>query len=377
MSALDELIELGKGLENPYIQEWKAKGKKVVGYYCSYIPEEILYAADILPFRMRAPGCTNTTEADVYMSNLNCSFVRSCLEYVIEGKYDFLDGLVLGNTCDQIRRQYDILKRAIKPTPFPFLHIINIPHKANDESYAYFRDDLIEFKNSVEQSFGVEITDDKLRHAIEVYSEARSLLKQMYDLRKGEKPPLTGAETMSVVLAATTIPKDQYNQLLRRLLEELGQRGGISGHKARLMVGGGGGCDNPDYFQIIEDLGGLIVTDSVCFGSRYYAEPVELGDDLMLSLAKTYLNRPSCVHMLDKVVERDNYNKEMVEEFNVDGVVYPVLRYCQMWGGQQIQARKSLGEVNIPVLPLEREYMLGATGQLKTRVQAFLERIEG
>ena len=160
------------------------------------------------------------------------------------------------------------------------------------------------------------------------------------------------------------------------MLEELGQREGISDYRARLMIAGGGGCDNPTYFQIMEELGGLIVTDSTCFGSRYFWAPVEIGDDLMLSLARSYLNRPSCVKMVDKVVERNNYIKEMVKEYKVDGVIFQTIRYCQLWGSQQLETRRSMSESNIPLLVLEREYMLGGAGQLKTRVQAFLERIE-
>ena len=96
----------------------------------------------------------------------------------------------------------------------------------------------------------------------------------------------------------------------------------------------------------------------------------------MISLARAILNRPSCVKMLDKVAERDEYTKKMVAAFNADGVIYQVIRYCQNWGGQQFQVSKALKESDIPLLILDREYMLGGTGQLKTRVQAFLERIE-
>jgi len=374
MDELEKMKDLANNLSNPLLQDWKEKGKKVVGYFCPYVPEEILYAADILPFRLRAPGCTETTSADVYMSNINCSFVRSCLQYVLEGEYDFLDGLAFTNTCDQIRRQYDILKM-VEPEAFSFMHFISIPHKAGDEAIDFFKGDLIEFKNSVESTFGVEITEDKLRNAIEVYNESRNLLRKLYELRQGEKPLLTGAEALNVVLAGTSIPREQYNQLLKKLLEELNQREGISDYSARLLIAGGGGCDNPAYYELMEELGGLVVADTVCFGSRYFWEPVEIGDDLMLSLAKAYLNRPSCVKMLEKVAERDEYTKKMVKEFNADGVIYQVIRYCQNWGGQQFQVRKALDESGIPLLILDREYMLGGTGQLKTRVQAFLERI--
>ena len=275
MSTLQQMIDISNSVFNPAVEQWKKEGKKVVGFFCPYIPEEVLYAADVLPFRLRAPGCTETTSADVYMSNINCSFVRSCLQYVLEGKYDFLDGISLTNTCDQIRRQYDLLKM-VKPEAFPFLHFISVPHKSTDEAIDFFKGDLIEFKENVEKTFGVEITDEKLCNSIEVYNKSRSLLRKLYELRQSENPPITGAETLSVVLAGTSIPRGQYNELLKKLLEEIGQREGISDYRARLVIAGGGGCDNPAYFELMEELGGLIVTDTVCLAAGIFGNPWKL-----------------------------------------------------------------------------------------------------
>lgn len=375
MSAIEEFTKLAGSLINPAIQDWKQQGKKVVGFMCTYVPEEILYAADILPVRLRAPNCVETTFADVYLSHLNCTFMRSCLEFTLQDKYKFLDGLVFTNSCDHVRRVYDIL-REIRPTDFSLLYLISVPHKVDDDLIAWFRDELDRFKESVEKTFGVKITDASLRNAIDVYNETRSLLGKLYDLRKGKNPPLTGAETLSVILSGFSLPKSKYNELLRQLLDELGEREGISGYRARLMIAGSGGCDNPAYLQVMEDLGGLIVTDSLCFGSRYFWEPVEVGDDLLLSLAKAYLNRPSCPRMVDNVGERSDYIKQMVNDFNVDGVVFQRIRYCDLWGGQLLHLEKEMKELSIPMLSIDREYSLGAVGQLRTRVQAFLERIE-
>ena len=375
MTALEELTSLAGDLVNPAVQDWKQQGKKVVGFMCTYVPEEILYAADILPIRLRAPNCVETTSADVYMSHLNCTFIRSCLEFTIEGKYQFLDGLVFTNSCDHVRRMYDIL-REIKPTDFPFLYLISVPHKVDDELIAWHRDELARLKESIEKTFGVKITDASLRNAIDVYNETRSLLRELYNLRKGKNPQLTGAETLSVIVAGFSLPKSTYNELLKQLLDELGEREGISGYRARLMIAGSGGCDNPAYLQVIEDLGGLIVTDSLCFGSRYFWEPVEVGDDPLLSLAKAYLNRPSCPRMVGNVGERSDYIKQMVNDFDVDGVVFQRIRYCDLWGGQLLHLEKEMKESSIPMLSIDREYSLGAVGQLRTRIQAFLERIE-
>jgi bzd-type benzoyl-CoA reductase N subunit len=375
MSALDELTSIASNLVNPHIEEWKQKNKKVVGFMCMYVPEEILYAANILPVRLRAPNCVETTSADVYLSHLNCTFIRSCLQFTLEDKYKFLDGLVFTNSCDHVRRMYDIL-REIRPTDFPLLYLISVPHKVDDDLISWFRDELDRFKESVEKTFGVEITDASLRNAIDVYNETRSLLRQLYDLRKGKNPPLTGAETLSVIVAGFSLPKNRYNELLRQLLDELGEREGISDYRARLMIAGSGGCDNPAYLQVMEDLGGLIVTDSLCFGSRYFWEPVEVDNDPLLSLAKAYLKRPSCPRMVDNAGERCDFIKQMVKDYNVDGVVFQRIRYCDLWGGQLLYLEKEMKESSIPMLSIDREYSLGAVGQLRTRVQAFLERIE-
>lgn len=371
MSALDELIEIASEVDNPYLKEWQAQGKKVVGFLCSHVPEEILDAAEILPYRLRAPGCSETTSADVYMGHVNCTYIRSCLEYIYTGTYDFLDGMIFTNSCDHTRRMYDVLRET---KPFALMAFISVPHKiGGDEIAVWYSGEFDRLKEDIEKTFEVEITDEKLKKSIEIYNESRDLLRKLYDLRKQDKPPLTGAETMSVVLAASSMPREKFNELLKQLLEELPAREGVFEHKARLMVAGSGGCDNPGYYEVIEAQGGLIVTDSLCFGSRYFWHNVEPEEDLMLALAKSYLRRPSCANMTDQVAQRFDFIKQMAEDFNVDGVVFQRIRYCDLWGGQLLYITDKMKESNIPMLSLEREYKLGATGQLRTRIQAFLE----
>ena len=219
MKALEELTRLSQTPFESAVVEHKKKGKKVIGFFCPYVPEEIIYAGGMLPLRIRPAGCTDTGTADAYMSRLNCSFARSCLQFIAEGAFDFLDGLVFANSCDNVRRLYDILRE--KHT-FPFMHFISVPHKAGgDSAVTWFKDELTHFKENVENSFGVRISDEALADAIDVYNETRRLLKQLYERRQEKTPPITGTETLSVVLAATTTPKERYNRLLRELLQEL------------------------------------------------------------------------------------------------------------------------------------------------------------
>ena len=374
MSALEELIQVASSVENPHVEEWTARGKKAVGFLCSHVPEEILYAADVLPYRLRAPGCTDTASADVYMGHVNCTFVRSSLEYIFAGRFDFLDGFVFTNSCDHSRRLYDVLR---EKKPFTFMHFLSVPHKVGGDEIAHWhRGEFALLEEAIEKTFGAEVTDDALRNAIEVYNESRTLLKQLYDLRKGERPPLTGAETLSIVLAASSMPREAFNRILRSALGELREREGVSGHRARLMVAGSGGCDDPEYYRIIEDQGGLIVTDSLCFGSRYFWNPVEDQEDPLLALATSYLHRPSCANMTDQVAGRFRFIERMVHDFAVDGVIFQRIRNCDLWGGQHFYITEKMKEAKIPLLSLEREYRLDATGQLRTRVQAFLESME-
>jgi len=374
MSMLEELTALSKNPFNPVVKEWKAEGKKVVGFLCTYMPEEILYAVDILPVRLRAPNCNETSLADVYMSHLSCTFMRSCLQFILEDKFTFLDGLVFTNSCDVVRRLYDNIKEN-RRSDFHFMHFITVPHKVNEELVAWYKDEFKEFAENIEKAFEVEITEAKLRQAIDVYNETRHLLRDLYELRKSDSPPISGAETLSVVLAGNSLPKDRYNQMLRELLDELRKRKGVVKYRARLMIAGSGGCDNPDYLGLMEEMGGLIVTDSLCFGSRYFWEPVDAGGDLMLNLARSYLNRPSCPRMVDNVGERGEFVKQMVKDFKVDGVVFQRIRHCDLWGGQLLYTKKDLKEADIPMLSLEREYMMRDVGQVRTRIQAFLETI--
>ena len=376
MSALDELTAIAGQLTSPILQEHKNQGKKVVGFFCSYVPEEIIYAAGMLPYRVRAIGCENTTSADVYMAQVNCTFSRSCLEYALEGEYNFLDGLVFTWTCDNLRRVYDIL-REFRSDDYGLLHFIDVPHKTTAAAIDHFTEQLTNFKRALEEKFNVNIPDDKLREAIDVYNETRALLKQFYELRQVKNPPVSGTQALNIILAGTVIPKSQFNELLKKLLEELRERKGITNYRARLVIAGGGGCDNPEYFQIMEDLGGLIVNDNICFGSRTFMDPVQVEDDPMKALARAYLNRPSCPRMPEKLAERSNQIKELVEASNANGVVFQRLRYCDLWGGDQLDLRDKMRNAGIPLLTLEREYKLGATGQLKTRIQAFLEQLEG
>ncbi|MBW2145286.1 MAG: 2-hydroxyacyl-CoA dehydratase [Deltaproteobacteria bacterium] len=262
--AFQRFFDAAGTIVNLEAKKWLEKGGRVIGYFCSAMPEEIVTAAGLLPFRLRGPGSTETDLADAYFSSLNCSFPRHCFNLALSGEYDFLSGLVMFNSCDALRRTYDHWIRRINT---PFVRLLHLPKKAEAPQVDFFRQELADLIREMEEHFSVKITDDRLWEAIRLHNETRRLLRRLYELRKADNPPITGAETLAVTVAGTAIPKIRFNELLIKLLDEIGNGDVVENYRARLMIMGSE-LDDPRYLEIIENQGGLVVTDSLCFGSR-------------------------------------------------------------------------------------------------------------
>jgi benzoyl-CoA reductase/2-hydroxyglutaryl-CoA dehydratase subunit BcrC/BadD/HgdB len=275
------------------------------------------------------------------------------------------------NSCDHVRRIYDNWKRFV---PTDFIEMMSLPRKTGPDQVGWYTEELAMLKDKVGKHFGVEITDDRLWKAIKLHNETRRLQKKLYELRKQEKPPITGAETLAVMVAGTAMPKEQYNEMLRELLDELSGTDGPGGHRARLLIVGGI-LDDPAYIKVIEDQGGLVVTDSTCFGSRLmWVEVDENASDPISALAQYYLtDRPSCPRMYGEHDNRTQYVIDMCREFNCDGVIGERLIFCDSWLVEHYMLGQDLKAAGIPMLKLDREYLTSGIGQLRTRVQAFLE----
>jgi len=375
MGALEELSEVSRTLGNRHIDAWKGDGKKVVGFVCSYMPEEILYALDLLPYRITGKGVQDTSHADSYLTRVNCSFARSCLELGFLGEYDFLDGAVWNNGCDHIRRCYDNWKAKI---PFPFMYMLPVPHKISPHGRERYGEEVLEFKQAVEGHFGVEITTKKLEDAVSIYNETRSLLKKLYDLRTGDPPPFTGAEVLTILSAGTSMPRVEYNRLLRELLEEAKPAGGdASDGRVRLLVAGSL-MDDVEFISNVEDLGAIVVTDALCFGTKSIWNLTDESGDLLENLIDRYFQHPPCPRMTGAYPQRLAFLKEQVERAGVRGVILQHIKFCDLHGTDNALLKRDLEKAGIPVMELERQYgPMADAGRIRTRVQAFLERIGG
>jgi len=373
--ALDRLSETAMTLVNPEMKRWKEEGGGIIGYFCSAMPAEMITAAGFLPYRVRATGSTGTELSDSYFSSINCSFPRHAFNMALQGEYSFLDGLIIFNSCDHVRRIYDHWIRQVKT---PFVQILSLPKKAETAQVEWFTDELRLLRDRMQDFFHVQITDERLREAIAQHNRSRRLLRDLYETRKGNGPPITGSEMLAVTVAGSAMPQGIYAGLLTDLMKDLAGTEGQTGYRARLMLVGGL-LDNPDYVQIIEGQGGLVVTDALCFGSRtLWADVDENAADPLAALARYYVaDRPSCARMYSEYPKRLQYLKDMVRDFHVDGVIFQRLSFCETWGYEQYSLVNDFKEWNMPLLCLDREYLLGGVGQLKTRIQAFLETVGG
>ena len=364
------MFEAAENLPNSWITEWKKTGK-VMGYLCSYIPEEIIYAAKILPIRVTPVGHTDSTLADACMSRLNCPFARYLLDMVLNGKLDFLDGIIGYNSCDHVRRMFDNWRLRHEPQ---FYHFLSIPHRSDELAMKWFQEESINLLKHIESHFKVTISDTDLTNAIKLFNKTRDLLTTLYELRKGKAPPIKGYEVAAIMSACMHIPKEEFNTLLSQLLEELKESAGFSDLPRVMIVGSL--VDNPEYVKIIEDLGSLVVTDSHCFGSKYFWNKVKEDKSPIDALTERYLLQSPCPRMIDDRTGHEtrlDHVKSLIKEYYVDGVVFERMAMCDLWSGEIYMLQKELKELGVPTLILERDYIISGVGQMKTRSQAFIE----
>ena len=374
MGEAIDFNRLAGPIENDYVREWKASGRPVVGFFCAHTPEELLWAAGVLPLRLRGTGSENTSHADQYLGPFNCRFVRHTLSRLMKGDLAFLDGLLVTNSCDHIRRLFDIFTAK---EVAPFNHYLDVPHLNSEESFARLTGQLRDLQAKLESFFGVTISREALSDAIELYNRTRVLLGRASALRGEDPPRAAGSEVLALSVASASMPKDRFNQLLEQRLAEL-ERGEAppASPGPRLLVLGGA-LDEPGYLEQIESLGASIVADQLCWGSKSFADLTNEETDPIDAIARRILEHMPCPRMLGQYPQRLANLLQAVKRYRVDGIICERLKFCDLWGGEIEMLRRSLKqEAGIPVLVLERDYAAaGGVGQLRTRVQAFLETL--
>ncbi|MFA6571134.1 MAG: benzoyl-CoA reductase, bzd-type, subunit N [Bacteroidota bacterium] len=355
-----------------YAKEWKEKtGGKVLGYFCTYVPEEILYAANILPVRILG-GHEPQDLTEQHIFGMFCPFCRDCLAQGLKGRYDYLDGIMIAQSCLHIRQAFTSWQKHI---PLEFSYYMPMPNNVQSpHSVKYLTEEIKDFKKAVEGWIGKEITDDDIKRGIEIMNENRSLIHQVYSFKKNENPPISGEETMQVAITQQMVEKNEHSAALKELVEQLKASGKEKNGGARLMVLGSENDDIP-FINMVEQCGATVVIDDHCVGTRYFWNNVIPSDGNQIeAIAQRYIDRPACPSKDWVERNRVKHLVNLAKDFNAQGAILIQQKFCDPHELDIPAIRKAFKEIGIPTLFLEFDVTV-PIGQFKIRVEAFLEML--
>lgn len=360
-------------------EELHRQGRKVVGYFCCFVPDEIITAFDMVPYRIQGSQADPIDQADAYIEPMACPFARSCFNLALNGKYDFLDGFVAPHSCDTVERMYHIWKH-YKPSPFS--HYINVPHMTGASSERFYRKELETFILALERWSGKKLDPGKLRESIKLYNRRRAVLRELYELRKTNPPLVSGSEITTALVAGMGIPAVEHIELIEKFIGEIKERPRPEANGGPRIFLWGNEIDDTAFIKLIEDSGASVVMDDLCTGSRFFWEDVPETEDPLDGLVNRYLGihcpRSYISQKESRKADLENrfgYIGNFIREWKADGAVFYIVRYCDTCELEGPDLREYLDTMKVPVLMIEDDYSTSTIGQLRTRVQAFLEMI--
>ena len=356
MKDLKHLIYFEKLLENAdneLIQQAQAEGGIALGYTCYHIPEVLLN-------------------------------VDRCFSTRLRGGYRFLDAVIGVDACSMMNRameHFEILN--VNEKPNFFVTHTDMPFKITDYTLdGYERQMQVRVLDRLHEVFGVDVSDAAIRKAVEEHNEVCRIITEIGQMRKKENPVITGYEFHVLNLVTYVCPKSLILPYLRETLEELKKRkpDKKSPFRARVAIVGSE-IDDPNLTKLIEDVGALVVSDRYCFGSTPGREVIELKDDepALRQICLQYMQHSECARWIsdEKVLQRRETADYLAKEFGAEGIIYEQMKYCDYWGFERALVSHIMhDEYGWPVLSIDRLYNNGNSGQLRTRVQAFVESLE-
>lgn len=361
-------------------QELKGSGKKIIGYLSALGPVEILTAAGVVPFRLKGNVSEAITKGDAFMETIVCPFVRNVFDSAVKGKFNFLDGMVLPHQCDSIDRTNDVWSYNLN---LPYWHFLNLPHVTDNPSVEFTKELYRVFIGTLEKLTGKKITDEAIAKAVEAHNENRRLMRDLYALRKTNPPLISGTEMMKVLVAAMSLPVEESSALIQGVTKEVSKRAAKSNGKSPRIMLIGDQIDDVAIIDAIEGAGAHLVMDDLSIGAKMYWGDVDVTSDPVQGIAERYLrklkipttfigSKETYQEILD---ERYGHMKQFISEFNVDGAILFIYKYCDPYGFEVPAMKSYIESMGTPVLYLEDEYSISTLARLKTRIEAFLEMI--
>lgn len=375
--AAEEILATFRGVAQGFYryaaEEKGAQGRPAIGCLPMYPPEEMVHAAGMRPIILLAKG-EPVTLGRAYVQAYMCSYVNSLVDMALKGRLDFLDGILLPDTCYAIRGIAGTLQRHL---PSMYHYAFPLPAVQRREvAKEWLLEVLRRFRKDLEEHFLVSITPEGLAHSLKVYNGHRALMRRLYRLRRRNPALMRLSDMVAVVIASMVMPKEEHAALLVPLLEEWEAKPPQGDRRTKLVLSGHF-CDDPDgqLLRLLEELPIAVVDDDLYTGGRYFATDAPLTGDPLEGLAERYLDLIPCPTRLDLSKDYGDYLVALAQGSGAQGVVMIMVKFCDPHLMDYPYLRSKLEQAGIPCLAFETELEQIPYGTTKNRLQAFLEML--
>ncbi|WP_066507496.1 double-cubane-cluster-containing anaerobic reductase [Abyssisolibacter fermentans] len=382
MNYFNMVISEIHGLRIKEINEGKKDNKKVVGTFCVFVPDEIITAAGGVSVGLCAGSDFWHPDGEKIVPKNTCPLVKAAVGAYF-GKtcpyFQSCDLIVGETTCDAKKKAWEIFSEEIDT------HVMELPQMKREKNKQQWKEEVELFKEKMEQVTGNTITEDVLYERIKIHNKKRKVLKRLYDFRKLDNSPISGKDTLLITQIAFYDDPERFIEMTEKLCDELDERvkKGIGVYKKdapRLLITGTPmAVPNWKMHHIIETSGAAVVAEETCTGTKYFknliSEESKDMDGMIKNIADKYI-KTNCAVFTPNTDRIDDI-VSLYKEYNADGVIYYTLPFCTCYASEFRSVKEALEKEGIPVIMIETGYGLEDAGQIKTRLEAFLEMIEG
>jgi len=380
MGFYDMVVGDIHGIRVRELHEHSKTGGKVVATYCVFVPEEIVWAAGGIPVGLCAGTQFSIPIAESVLPRNTCALIKSSFGFKL-GRicpYVQVSDLIVGETtCDGKKKMFEILGLHHQ------VYVMEVPNKKTPASRQLWLDEVNDFKDVIEDLTGNKVTAENLKEAIDNVNSRRQAIKRLYHLRKVRPVPISGKDALLVTQVSFYDDVKRNTEMINKLCDELDQRvkagGGVAPADAKRILVSGSPIAIPNWklHHIIESAGAVVVGEESCTGTRFFSDLVESSGDGLDAQIKAIADRYMNIHCACFTPNEERLDDivRMAKEYQVDGVVHYHLQFCHTYATEAVQVEKRLEEEGIPLLRIETDYGDEDTGQIKNRVDAFLEMI--
>lgn len=360
------------------LKEAKEKGKKIIGTFCNFVPEELLYAAGLIPIRLCGGAYETIYPAEEVLPRDICPLIKSALGFKLLGLsyFELCDPIIIPTTCDGKKKLGSILN------DFVPVWMLEIPERKNLKAAKdFWLGEIKLLKRRIEQITGIKIATQRLKQAIQLLHKRQEVFRRFYELRKRNPPLINGRDSLLVVQSSFYDNIDKWIQKTEELCEEVKNRTLFTLDRLPRLLITGAPIIWPNFkiLNIIEEAGAIVVADELCSGTQWLYNPVEVDEwteeGCLRAIANKYLLASTCPCFTESN-DRIDRLLDLIKEFKVDGVIYHSLRLCQLYDIEFNRVRQVLKEKAIPLLNIYTDYSQEDVEQIKTRVEAFLEMLK-